>query len=87
MTRQTLPQSTGHYPQTADEPWQAFFFAPELGAEVLAANSLEAWTTDQLLDEALQRSAVDARAHRLMHRRTLEALLVACDCESPNGRE
>lgn len=86
MTRQTLPQSTDHYPQTADEPWQAFFFARELGADVLAASSLEDWTTDQLLDEALLRSGGDAPALRLMHRRTLAALLAACDRESPNGR-
>ena len=51
------------------------------------ANSLDAWTTDQLFDEALLRSGGDAPALRLMHRRTLEALLVACDRESPNGRE
>ena len=86
MTRQTLPQSSDHYPQTADEPWQAFFFAREFGAEVIAANSLEAWTTDQLLDEALLRSGGDVPALRLMHRRTLEALLAARDRESPNGR-
>lgn len=85
MTTYT-PQTTDHYPQTADEPWQAFFFAREVSENGAAANSLDAWTTDELLDEALQRSAVDARALRLMHRRTLEALLVACDCESPNGR-
>ena len=86
MTRQTLPQSTDHYPQTADEPWQAFFFARELGAEITVATSLNAWTTDQLLDEALLRSRGDAPALRLMHLRTLEALLAARDRELPNGR-
>ena len=86
MTRQTIPQTTDPYPQTADEPWQAFFFAHELGESGAAANSLDAWTTDQLLDEALLRSGGDAPALRLMHRRTLEAFLAARDCESPNGR-
>ena len=86
MTRQNLPQSTDPYSQTADEPWQAFFFARELGVEVLAADSLEAWTTDQLFHEALLRSGGDAPALRLMHRRTLEALLAARYHESPKGR-
>ncbi|MCH8920273.1 MAG: hypothetical protein IIA23_06130 [Chloroflexi bacterium] len=86
MTRQTLPQSTDHYPQTADEPWQAFFFARELGAEITVATSLNACTTDQLLDEALLRSRGDAPALRLMHLRTLEALLAARDRELPNDR-
>ena len=86
MTPHT-PQSTGHYPQAADEPWQAFFFAPELGEERTVAGGLDSWTTDELLDEVLLRSVEDTPALRLMHRRTLEALLIACDCESPNGRE
>jgi hypothetical protein len=87
VTQQTRPQSTDHYPQTADEPWQAFFFARELGAEIAVATSLDAWTTDELLTEVLTRSAGDAHALRLMHRRTLEALLAARDRESPNGRK
>ena len=86
MTQQTRPNGMEPHPQMADETWQAFFFARELGAEVLAANSLDAWTTDQLLDQALLRSGGDAPALRLMHRRTLAALLAACDRESPNGR-
>ncbi len=86
MTPHT-PQSTDHYPQAADEPWQAFFFAPELGADRTVASGLDSWTTDELLDEVLLRSVEDAPALRLMHRRTLEALLVARDRESPNGRQ
>ena len=50
------------------------------------ANSLDAWTTDQLFDEALLRSGGDVPALRLMHRRTLDALLAARDRVSPNGR-
>jgi hypothetical protein len=74
------------YPQTADEPWQAFFFARELGAEITVATSLDAWTTDELLTEVLTRSADDPHALRLMHGRTIEALIVARDRHSPNGR-
>jgi hypothetical protein len=74
------------YPQTADEPWQAFFFARELGAEVTVANSLDAWATDELLTEVLTRSADDPYALRLMQGRTIEALIVARDRHSSNSR-
>ena len=87
MTQQTPSQGTDHYPQTADEPWQAFFFARELGAEITVATSLDAWTTDELLTEVLTRSAGDAHALRLMHRGTIEALITARDRESSNGRK
>ncbi len=87
MSQQTPPQGMEPYPQTADEPWQAFFFARELGAEVIAANSLDAWTTDELLTELLTRSADDAPALRLMQGRMIEALITARDRESRNGRE
>ena len=86
MTPHT-PQTTDHYPQAADESWQAFFFAPELGEDKTVAGGLDSWTTDDLLDEVLLRSVEDTPALRLMHRRTLEALIVARDRESPNGRE
>ncbi len=86
MTPHT-PQTTDHYPQAADEPWQAFFLDPELGPERTVASGLDAWTTDELLDEVLLRSAEDRPALRVTHRRTLEALLVARDRESANGRE
>ncbi len=87
MTEQTRPQGMEPHPQTADEPWQAFFFARELGAEVIAANSLDAWTTDELLTELLTRSAGDPHALRHMHGRTIEALITARHRESPTGRE
>ncbi len=85
MTQQTRPQGMEPYPQTADEPWQAFFFARELGAETTVANSLDAWTTDELLTEVLTRGAADAPALRLMQGRTIEALIVARHRESDNG--
>jgi hypothetical protein len=75
------------YPQTADEPWQAFFFARELGAEMAVASSLDAWTTDELLAEVLTRSAGDAPALRHMHGRMIEALITARDRQSDNGRK
>jgi len=86
VTQQTPSQGTDHYPQTADEPWQAFFFARELGAEITVATSLDAWTTDELLTEVLTRSTDDSAALRLMHGRTIEALIVARDRQSDNGR-
>ncbi len=86
MTQQTPSQGTDHYPQTADEPWQSFFFARELGAEITVATSLDAWSTDELLTEVLARSADDAPALRLMQGRMIEALIAARDRHSPNGR-
>jgi hypothetical protein len=74
------------YPQTADEPWQAFFFARELGAEITVATSLDAWTTDELLTEVLTRSAGDPHTLRLMQGRMIEALITARDRQSDNGR-
>jgi len=47
------------------------------------AGVLDAWTTDQLLIEVLRRNALDARALRLMHDRTLRARLSARDQEPP----
>ncbi len=86
MTQQTRPQGMEPYPQTADEPWQAFFFARELGAEITVATGLDAWTTAELLTEVLARSADDPHALRLMHGRTIEALITARDRQSDNGR-
>ena len=45
------------------------------------ANNLDAWTTDQLLDEALARSAADIPALRLIQDVILRALLTAHDRE------
>ncbi len=86
MTQQTPSQGMEPYPQTTDEPWQAFFFARELGAEIAVATSLDAWTTVELLTEVLMRSADDAPALRRMHGRMIEALITARDRESGNGR-
>jgi len=86
VSQQRLPQGMEPYPQTADEPWQAFFFARELGAEITVATSLDAWTTEELLTEVLTRSNDDPAALRLMHGRTIEALIVARHRESHNGR-
>ncbi len=86
MSQQTRPQGIEPYPQAADEPWQAFFFARELGAEITVATSLDAWTTDELLAEVLTRSAGDAHALRRMQGRMIEALITARDRQSDNGR-
>ena len=86
MSQQTPSQGMEPYPQTADEPWQAFFFARELGAEITVATSLDACTTDELLTEVLTRSADDAHALRHMHGRMIEALITARDRQSDNGR-
>jgi len=87
VSQQTQPEGIEPYPQTADEPWQAFFFAGELGAEITVATSLDAWTTEGLLTEVLTRSADDPDALRLMHGRTIEALIIARHRESHDGRK
>ncbi len=86
MTQQT-PQGMQPHTQAADESWQAIFFARELGADTAAVNSLDAWTTDELLAEVLNRGVDDAPALRLMHGRMIEALIVARHRESANSRE
>ena len=58
---------------------------PEADARMIEASgrgegpSLEAWTTEQLLGEALERSGQDVPALRQMERLILRALLTAHD--------
>ena len=65
-----------------EESWQALF----AGSDPTAVKSLDEWTADQLLAEALERSAEDPQALRRMQSTMLRALLIAIDRESASGR-
>ncbi len=80
MTQQTGKQG----PETSgvEESWQEFFAA----SDPTAVKSLDERTADQLLAEALARSAEDLQALRRMQSTMLRALLIAIDRESASGR-
>lgn len=80
MTRQTGTQ--GRETSEAEESWQAFFAA----SDPTAVRSPDERTADQLLAEALARSAEDPPALRRMQSTMLRALLIAIDRESASGR-
>lgn len=84
MIRQTRADA---YPshQAADDTWLAFFLAPDSEEEPSTraeAMGLDAWTTEQLLAEVVQRSAEDPPALRRMQGDVLQALLTAIDRQS-----
>ena len=89
MTLQTRTQDREALLQAADECWQAFFFASGAGEDppIGGVKSLDAWSTDQLIAEVLERRAEDAPSLRLMHRRILRALVIALDNRTASGRE
>ncbi len=66
MTQQTAVKHV----QTPDESLRAFFLEDE-------EDGLRAWTTEQLFQEVLQRTADDAPALRRMQETILKALLAA----------
>ncbi len=80
MTQQIRTQG----PETSgvEESWQAFFAA----SDPTAVRSPDERTADQLLAEALARSAEDLQALRRMQSTMLRALLIAIDRESASGR-
>lgn len=89
MNQQAWTQDLEPFPQAADGFWQAFFFATDSGQERLMTagpGGLDAWSSDQLLGEVLERSAEDAPALRLMQGKVLRALLTAIDRDSPAAR-
>ncbi len=79
MTQQIGTQG----PETSgvEESWQAFFAA----SDPPAVKSLDEWTADRLLAEALERSAENPQALRRMQSTMLRALLIAIDRESASG--
>lgn len=87
MTLQPRTQNSEPYVRVTDEAWQEFFLVG--GAEVAPAargmNSLDTWTPDQLVTEAIERSLEDAPSLRRIQRRILEALLMALDREAAPG--
>ncbi len=65
-----------------EESWQSFFAA----SDPTAVRSLDEWTADQLLAEALERSAENPQALRRMQSTMLRALVIAIDRELASGR-
>jgi hypothetical protein len=63
-------QTAAKHVQTPDESLSGFFLADE-------ADGLGAWTSEQLFQEVLQRSADDAPVLRRMQETILKALLAA----------
>ncbi len=80
MTQQTGTQ--GRETPGVEESWQAFFAA----SDPTAVKSPDERTADQLLAEALERSADNPQALRRMQSMMLRALLIAIDRESASGR-
>ena len=80
MTQQIGTQ--GPETSAVEESWQAFFAA----SDPTAVKSLDERTADQLLAEALERSAENPQALRRMQSTMLRALLIAIDRESASGR-
>ena len=89
MIQQTQTQGPEPILQAADESWRALLFASNPGEDVpmrAAVTGLDAWATDQLLAEVLERSAEDTPALRLMQSRVLQSLLDALDRDSTTSR-
>jgi hypothetical protein len=64
-----------------DGPWEEFFFGYESTLDHPASTTLDGWTADDLLTEALRREAKDTAALRVMQTRVLRALLEGIDRE------
>ena len=60
---------------------EEFFFGYESALDHPASKSLDAWTADDLLTEALRRQAKDTSALRIMQTRVISALLEEIDRE------
>ena len=80
MTQQIRTQ--GLETSGVEESWQAFFAV----SDPTAVKSPDERTADQLLAEALERSADNPQALRRMQSTTLRALLIAIDHELASGR-
>jgi hypothetical protein len=89
MIQQTQTQGPEPTLQAVDESWRAILFAGDPGEDVpmrTAVTGLDAWTTDQLFAEVLERSAEDTPALRLMQSTVLQSLLDALDRDSTTVR-
>lgn len=73
-------QTEARQAQKADPSLQGFYPADE-------SDGLSGWTTDQLLEEVLRRSAHDLRAMERMRHMMLRASLAAIDRASGPDRE
>ncbi len=80
MTQQIRTQ--GLETSGVEESWQAFFAV----SDPTPVKSPDERTADQLLAEALERSAENPQALRRMQSTMLRALLIAIDRESASSR-
>ncbi len=64
-----------------NEACEEFFFGYESTLDRPRSTSLDGWTADDLLTEALRRQAKDTAALRIMQTRVLSALLEEIDRE------
>ena len=69
------------YVPDKDRSWEEFFFGSDSTLDRAALTSLDRWTADDLLTEALRREAKDTTALRIMQTRVLAALLEGIDRE------
>ena len=87
MTLQPRTRNSEPTVRVTDEAWQAFFLVS--GAEEAPTergmNDLDTWTPEQLVTEAIERTAEDGPSLRRIQRRILEALLIALDGEAAPG--
>ncbi len=81
MIQQRREQYIEAYVPDKDRPWEEFFFGSDSTPDHAALTSLDRWTADDLLTEALRREAKDTTALRVMQTRVLTALLEGIDCE------
>ncbi len=81
MLQQRREQYIEAYGSDKDRSWEEFFFGSDSTPGHTASASLDGWTADDLLTEALRREAKDTAALRIMQTRVLRALLEGIDRE------
>ena len=86
MIRQRREQYIEAYGPGKNGSCEEFFFGYESILDHPASTSLDGWTADDLLTEALRREARDTAALRIMQTRVLTALLEGIDRESDDAR-
>jgi len=81
VLQQRREQYIDAYGPDKDGSWEEFFFGSDSTLDHAASTSLDGWTADDLLTEALRREAKDTAALRIMQTRVLRALLEGIDRE------
>ena len=85
MIQQRREQYIEAHGPDKDGPWEEFFFGYESTLNHPASTSLDGWTADDLLTEALRREAKNTAALRIMQTRVLRTLLEGIDLEQRNA--